>query len=360
VISVPEFPVDRYYSFQFIDLYEYNFAYVGQRATGNQAGKYLIVGPNQSVPEIPGIRRVFQSESDIVYVIGRILAKDEEDQKLANELQKQCKIEPLSSFLKKTPVSPAPEINFPVYDPGRAKSEHFIEYFSFLLKYVKVHPDDAAALERFRRIGIAPGAEGTLEQMPPEIVEAIRAGAIAGNKRIEAETKVIGSQIAGWNTAFKGFGSREIIRGQYLLHAAGAMFGLYGHNPEENSSLSRHVDSEGLPLDGSKNGYTLRFEKGQMPPAKAFWSMTLYKSPEMHMVENSLKRYVIGDRTQGLKYGEDGSLTLYIQHESPGKALESNWLPATDGVFALALRMYLPDEALRNGTWQPPQVFRRE
>jgi hypothetical protein len=86
----------------------------------------------------------------------------------------------------------------------------------------------------------------------------------------------------------------------------------------------------------------------------------MYKSPEMLMVENSIKRYVIGDRTRGLKYGEDGSLTLYIQHESPGKALESNWLPATNGIFALALRMYLPEDTLRNGTWKPPQIIRKK
>ena len=358
-VSVPEFPEDRYYSLQFIDMYVYNFAYIGRRATGSKAGSYLIVGPNQTPPEVPGISGVFQSEGDFVFVIGRILAKDEADQGPAVALQGQIKVEPLSRFLNQAPPSPAAAVDFPVYDPEKAKTEHFVEYFNFLLQFVKIHPDDASAFERFRRIGISPGAKGVLEHMAPDIVEAIRVGADLGNEKIQSKTMTIGSQISGWNTAFKGFGSREIVNGQHLLHAAGAMFGLYGHNPEENSTLSRHVDADRLPLDGSKYKYTLRFEKGQLPPAKAFWSLTLYQAPEMRLYENSIKRYNIGDRTPGLKYGADGSLTLYIQHESPGKDLESNWLPARDGIFALALRMYLPDESVRNGTWLPPEVYRK-
>ena len=359
VISVPAFPEDRYYSLQFIDMYEYNFAYIGQRATGNKAGKYLIVGPDQMIPEIPGISKVFQSEGNFVFVIGRILAKDEEDQKPAVVLQDQITVDPLSRFLNQTMPNPAEEIAFPAYDPEKVKSEEFITYFNFLLKYVHIHPDDAAAFERFKKIGISPGAVDAIEKLPPDIVVAIRAGVTAGHQKIEATTKTIGTQIAGWNTTFNGFGSRDIIAGKHLLHAAGAMMGLYGHDPEENSSLSRYFDAEGRPLDGSKYRYTLRFEKGQFPPAKAFWSLTMYSSPEMLLYENPMKRYNIGDRTQGLQYGKDGSLTLYIQHDSPGKELESNWLPAKDGMFALALRMYLPKDSLRDGTWQPSNLYRR-
>ena len=359
VISVPEFPVERYYSLQFIDMYEYNFAYIGQRATGHKAGKYLIVGPDQAPPAVSGIDRVYQSEGDIVFVIGRILAQDEEDQKRAVILQDQITVMPLSQYLNQGPPTPAGVIAYPQYDPEKAESENFINYFNFLLNYVRIHPDDADAFQRFKKIGISPGELDVLTKMSPDMVAAIRAGVMAGHEKIEATTKKIGTQINGWNTTFKGFGSREIVKGTHLLHAAGAMMGLYGHNPEENSSLSRYFDSDGMPFDGSKYCYTLRFEKGQTPPAKAFWSLTMYIPPKMLLYENPIKRYNIGDRTRGLKYGEDGSLTLYIQHDSPGTERESNWLPAKDGIFALALRMYLPKASLRDGSWQPPQINRR-
>ena len=358
VISVPEFPEDRYYALQFIDMYEYNFAYIGQRATGHHAGKYLIVGPGQTPSEVPGIRGVFKSEGDFVFVIGRILAKDDADEKRAVLLQDQITVEPLSHYLNQTPPAPAEAMAFPAYDPKKASSAHFITYFNFLLKHVQIHPDDAPAFERFKKIGISPGAMDALKTLPVDIVSAISDGVAAGHQKIEATTKTIGTRINGWNTTFMGFGSRKIINGKHLLHAAGAMMGLYGNDPAENSSLSRFFDADGRPFDGSKYRYTLRFEKGQMPPAKAFWSLTMYMVPEMFMYENPAKRYNIGDRTKGLKYGEDGSLTLYIQQDSPGKGLESNWLPARDGIFGLALRMYLPKASLRDGSWQPPQVHR--
>jgi hypothetical protein len=359
VISVPEIPEDRYYSLQFIDLYVYNFAYIGQRETGNKAGSYLIAGPDQTIPEVPGISRAYQSESDFVFCIGRILAKDEKDQQIAAGLQRQFKIQPLSDFIKgRLPEGPSGPVDFPVYDPAKVKSEFFVDYFNFLLRFTKIHSSDEPAFERFRKIGIGTANQNALAGMKPAMVTAIREGVEKGHEKITDESKRIGSRVAGWNTTFKGFGTREMINGNHLTHAAAAKIALYGNNREENSGFSRFVDADRLPLDGAKNRYAVCFQKGQLPPVKAFWSLTLYRRPEILLSANVLDRYSIGDRTPGLQFGPDGSLTLYIQHESPGKDLESNWLPAPEGEFALSLRTYLPEASILDGSWQPPEVIR--
>jgi hypothetical protein len=129
-----------------------------------------------------------------------------------------------------------------------------------------------------------------------------------------------------------------------VVNAAGAAIGLYGNDKEEANNYTCSTDIDGKPLNGSGSRYRLRFEKGNLPPVKAFWSITMYQPPLVQMVENPIKRYSIGDRTRGLKYGEDGSLTLYIQHKTPGPEWESNWLPCPNGPFMLALRNYWPDE----------------
>ena len=136
------------------------------------------------------------------------------------------------------------------------------------------------------------------------------------------------------------------------------MFGLYGNTLDEAYYPSAVADGDGAPLDAGKHDYVLRFTKEQIPAVKAFWSVTLYKLPEKLLAENPLRRYAIGDRTEGLTYGDDGSLSIYIQHQSPGKARESNWLPAPAGPFYLVLRMYLPTPEAMAGPYVPPPIVK--
>lgn len=145
------------------------------------------------------------------------------------------------------------------------------------------------------------------------------------------------------------------MAGRYLINAAGAMVGLYGNDEEEASNFMVLVDAEGDELDASKHNYILRFEKGNLPPVKAFWSITMYRPPEILLVENPIQRYAVGDRTRGLIFGDDGSLEIYLQSQSPGADKESNWLPTPAGVFMMALRCYLPD-AERFSSYEPPGI----
>ena len=147
------------------------------------------------------------------------------------------------------------------------------------------------------------------------------------------------------------------MQGQYLVRAAAATLGLYGNDREEAYYSAAREDVSGKPLDASKHGYVMRFSRDQLPPVKGFWSMTLYGLPSQLMVTNPLRRYSIGDRTEGVKYGQDGSLTIYIQNRSPGPSQEANWLPAPKGPFALQVWMYwAKPEAFTPQTYGPPPV----
>lgn len=139
------------------------------------------------------------------------------------------------------------------------------------------------------------------------------------------------------------------------MRAATAKIGLGDNIAQEAFYPYTFTDSEGKPLSGANN-YTIHFNSGQIPPVEAFWSITMYNTKSQQFVDNPINRYNIGKYTQGLKNNTDGSLDIFIQHASPGKDKESNWLPADKDGFYLAMRLYLPGEQVLNGTWTPPPV----
>ena len=140
-----------------------------------------------------------------------------------------------------------------------------------------------------------------------------------------------------------------------MRRAVGAAIGIYGNSKEEAYYTAYSVDAGKQPLDGNKN-YVLHFSKDQVPPVKFFWSMTMYDLPGRLLVENPIKRYAIGSRTQGLKTNADGSVDVYLQGSSPGADKQSNWLPTPPkGPFFMVLRMYGPEGTLAAGSWQAPQ-----
>jgi hypothetical protein len=150
------------------------------------------------------------------------------------------------------------------------------------------------------------------------------------------------------------------MQGKYLTRAAAAMFGLWGNDEEEAYYLTANTDADGEPLDGSKHRYELRFVADELPDVAAFWSITMYQLPSQLMAANPIDRYSIGDRTEGLVYGKDGSLVLYIQSENPGPEKQPNWLPAPSGLFSLTARLYIPSKAALAGPYVPPPVQRVE
>jgi hypothetical protein len=144
----------------------------------------------------------------------------------------------------------------------------------------------------------------------------------------------------------------------YLSRTATAKSNMYDNAPQETRYIYTDFDAKGIRLNGAGNhAYTITFPKGQTPPVKGFWSLTMYN--KHHLFEpNALNRYSLGTKSRDLKTNADGSLTLYVQHASPGKDKESNWLPAPADDFSLYIRAYWPDAAITNGTWKPPSVLK--
>ncbi|MGA9588047.1 MAG: DUF1214 domain-containing protein, partial [Terracidiphilus sp.] len=185
----------------------------------------------------------------------------------------------------------------------------------------------------------------------PDIQAALKAGIADGQKAIDASRAATGGKT---DTLF---GTREYLKNNYLARATGTQMGIGANSRDEALYPIYDKDSKGEPLDGSKHRYTLRFAKGQFPPVNAFWSLTMYNLPAQLLVKNPINRYLINSpMLPNLKTDADGGLTIYIQTDSPGKDNESNWLPAPNAPFMLAMRYYWPKPELLNDQWKSPSV----
>jgi hypothetical protein len=354
VFSAPDVPGERYYVIQIIDMYTFNVEYIGARTTGYQAGKYLFTGPGWDGPPPEGIDGVRRTEGRYLLLLGRTAVAGAEDVSAVNALQDQYTLTPLSAYLGQPLPEPAPVPDFPPYDPERATSIDFINYLNFLLGQIEPGPDERPLLEKWAKIGVQPGRPFDAGKLAPKVREAVAEGVATAHERIKAESLRVGRNVNNWTLIGEGFGYRSMVGGKDLLRAAANMVGIYGNNPEEAYNFSAALDAGGEPLDASKHNYVIKFDTP--PPVKAFWSITMYKLPVPLFIANPINRYSIGDRTPGFGTNEDGSVTIYLQHESPGSDKEANWLPAPDGPFALALRIYWPEQAALDGTWTPPPV----
>jgi hypothetical protein len=360
VITVPAIE-GRYFSVQLVDLFTHNFAYMGTRATGGESGSYLVAGPDWEGALPSDTKAVLRSESNFVYCIVRVEVRGPSDVAAVNEIQNGFRVTPLHVFLGRSRAPAASGITFPSYDADKAKSAGFIDLLGFLLGQTKPSGEDEL-MARFAEIGIRPGAVAASLDLTPALRQSIDAGigqALLAIDEAAANPAALEGVTArsenGWNGGDGIFGDAAEMRSKYLARAVGAMLGLYGNDAEEAYYPMANVDAEGERLDGSRHAYTLRFEKEAMPEVDAFWSMTMYSLPDQLMVENPIRRYSIGDRSK-LRYGKDGSLTIYIQHDAPEKKHENNWLPAPDGPFSVQFRMYLPKPEALSPLYLPPGI----
>ena len=357
VLSVPAVPDNRYYSFQFIDAFTFDWAYVSERTTGSNGGTYLIRGPDQKEQTHEGFDEVFTSISQFVLTIGRTAVKDVQDQPIVHALQDQYALLPLSTFMGEAAPPRASRIDFPAWDDKRETSADFIGYLNFLLSTVELYPKAQPLIDESAKIGVGAGRHFNAADLEPDILEAVDAGVKEGHKRIETNSRQLSNPVNGWNLMTDVFGTREMMEDKDLTRASAAMIGLFGNISQEAYYPMSSVDSNGQQLDGSRHDYVLHFTEDQLPPVNAFWSFSLYKLPEKQFTANPIDRYSIGDRTEGLEYGDDGSLTIYVSDKSPGKEREANWLPAPNGQFYLVGRLYLPKaEAIDASPYAPPAV----
>ena len=361
VISVPAVDKGRYYSVQLIDGNAYNYGYIGSRATGVEAGDYLVAGPDWKGETPAGIKQVFHSTTPFGLTVFRTQLFNAQDMPNVKKVQAGYKAQPLSAFLKQPAPPAAPKIDFLPATTAGIK-DNFYQYLDAALQFVPVTDEDKAVRARLASIGIGPGRAFEFKDLSPEHKAAVLLAMKEGDDKVDKFLADGMKDVNGWKIG-SVFGDRAFYKGDWLMRAAAAKGGIYGNDAVEAVYPMTRTDAGGETLDGSKHDYTLTFPAGQLPPVNAFWSVTMYDGKTQLLIENPIGRYLINSpMLPGMKKNPDGSLTLYIQKASPGKAKEANWLPAPNGPIYLVMRLYWPKTTPPSvlpagaGSWKPPAV----
>jgi hypothetical protein len=359
VLSVPTVEKSRYYSVMLCDGNTFNYGYIGSRATGNEAGDYLVVGPDWKGETPAGIKKVFQSSTQFSLAAYRTQLFNPADMPNVVKVQAGYKVQPLSAYLKQPAPPAAPAINFPKIDNQMVKT-NFFEYLDFALQFAPAGPEEKDMREKLARIGIGAGKTFDFKDLSVEHKAEVLLGMKEGETKVEQYLASGQKDINGWKIGSL-FGDRAFFNGDWLKRAAAAKGGIYGNDAAEAVYPLTKMLADGEVLDGSKHNYTLTFAKGQFPPVNAFWSVTMYDGKTQFLIENPINRYLINSpMLPGMKKNPDGSVTLYVQNKTPGKNKESNWLPAPDGPIYIVMRLYWPKEKPPSilppgeGTWNPP------
>jgi len=361
VLSVPAIDKTRYHSVMLNDGNTFNYGYIGSRATGNEAGSYMVVGPRWQGDTPPGIKKVFRSTTDFSLAAYRTQLFDPADMPDVIKVQDGYKVQPLSAFLNQPAPSAAPAVDWPKIDKEMVKT-NFFEYLDFALQFAPPGPEEEAIRAKLATIGVGSGKKFDFKELSVEHKAAVLLAMKEGEAKVDKYLVSGVKKVNGWSMG-SWFGDRAFYNGNWLLRAAGAKGGIYGNDAVEAAYPVTKELADGSEIDTSKHKYTLTFAKDQYPPVNAFWSVTMYDGKTQLLIKNPIDRYLVNSpMLPGLKKNKDDSLTIYIQKDSPGKALESNWLPAPDGPAYIAMRLYWPKAQppsvlpIGDGTWQAPPL----
>jgi hypothetical protein len=360
VLSVPDVG-KRYYLMQMMDAWTNVFASPGSRTTGHRKGEFAIVGPRWTGKMPKGVKMI-ESSTSMVWLIGRTQTNGKDDYVAVHAIQKQYRLTPLSAWGKaftppdRVPFAARIDMETPPVDQvARMDATTFFDRLNALMLNNPPALVDAAAMKRFAAIGIAPGKPFDLQSLDPVVAKGLERSVAAGQAKIVTEAKKPhGRNVNGWQILPDNTGK---FGADYNWRAVVALIGLGANLPWDAIYPHATVDTQGQPLTGA-NRYTIRFRKGQLPPVNGFWSITMYNAKQA-FVQNAIDRYAIGDRDK-LQFNNDGSLTLYVQHDSPGKDKESNWLPAPVDSFNLFMRLDWPKKEIVDGTWKMPPIEREK
>jgi len=358
VVQVPDFG-DRFYVYALYDQRTDEIAQIGKQY-GTKPGFYMIVGPNWKGELPKGITAMVRSSTDLVFFVPRVFKDDTpEDTAAVQPLISQVMMYPLSKFdgtMKTMDWSKLPHFPAPVPKGKAPKGESrwvnpatYYDELPVVMKEVPPLPGEESLYGWIRSVWEAAAKDPKTKQVLIESFTAANAELVDPWFQFQYDGRGVGH---GWTAAANAaqWGT------DYLNRTAVSKSSMYSNTPEETQYQLRELDMQGVPLNG-KNQYTVTFPKGQLPPVKGFWSLTLYNAQKFFF-PNPLSQYSLGTKNKSLKYGADGSLTLYLGAKSPGKDKETNWLPAPNGNFSLILRNYWPEKSVIDGSWVPPAVVK--
>jgi hypothetical protein len=357
VVSAPD-TEGRYYLLPMLDMWTDVFAVPGKRTSGTAAGQFALV-PRGWGGTLPSSLQRIDAPTPYVWIIGRTQTNGPRDYDAVHQVQDGYTLTPLSRWGQpvrtvQAQIDPSVDMKTPPID--QAKQMSAAAYFQYAAELMKLHPPHAtdwSTVARLSRVGIQPGQSFNIEQQDPAVRQALEAAPAAGTKAMLDKAPTFTRVVNGWQMNTDTMG---VYGNYYLKRAFVAMVGLGANQPDDAVYPLIVADANGQPVTG-ENQYVMHFAADALPPAEAFWSLTMYDG-DGFQVANELNRFAIGDR-DALQYNADGSLDLYIQHASPGVNKQSNWLPSpAQGSLGLTLRLYAPRPSVLDGRWNPPPVTR--
>ena len=358
VVSAPD-TGGRYYLLPMLDMWTDVFASPGWRTTGTGAGNFLVTPPEWSGTVPDGFTRI-DAPTPYVWIIGRTKTDGPADYDAVHKIQDGYKITPLSQWGKE-PMAPEvkidhsidmktpPKVTVDTMPPGK-----FFAYAAELLKLHPPHITDQPMIAQLKRIGFEVGKSFDLDKADPAVQKGLASAPEDAQKLMAWKVPTLARIANGWSMNTDTMG---VYGNYYLKRAIVTQLGLGANLPSDAIYPLNLADDTGKPLDGASN-YTIHFDKSQIPPVDAFWSITLY-DPAGFQVANPLDRFAVSS-WMPFKTNPDGSLDLYFQNESPGADKEANWLPAPKGPFNLTMRLYAPKSDALTGKWNPPPVVKAQ
>ena len=359
VLSVPD-TAGRYYVMPFMDAWTNVFAMVGKRTTGTEAGNYLVAGPGWQ-GEVPEDVTLIRSPTNMTWLIGRIQANTEKDFENVGKLQQQIRLTRLSrwgsgqsnqAFIIRMGGEQVSGHN-PSARVEQMSAEVFYSKLSRLMDQQPPAAVDGPILKKLAEFGIEPGKPFDIEQLGFFRRLLLEKSMELARQKLADTAKKDRSSENGWAVVREGIGVYGV---NYQIRSFVSLIGLGALPPKEAAYANSQKDLEGQALSG-KNHYRIHFDAGRTPPVSAFWSLTVY-DVDGFLIDNPIRRYAIGDRDE-LKYNQDGSLDILIQHAQPSQGI-SNWIPAPAGAFAVTMRLYMPKSGFLNGNWRLPPIDRIE
>jgi hypothetical protein len=359
VLSVPDMG-DRYYLLPMLSGWTDVFQVPGKRTTGGKAQKYAITGPGWSGTLPAGVTE-YKSPTGLVWLLGRIYCTGTPaDYAAVHAVQDKFSLVPLSSYGK--PYTPPAGTVDPNIDMKKAVRDQvdalsIDEYFNYLAKLMKTNPPAAAdspMVDKMKAIGLEPGKDFDASKLGTFDKELIKGVPKLAQVKIMEYFKKAAEPVNGWTYLTKNIG---IYGTDYIQRALVTAIGLGANRPQDAIYPTTQKDADGHEYDGASKKYVIHFNKGEMPPVNGFWSITMYDK-DYFFVPNSLNRYTLSARNK-FNMNPDGSVDLYLQADSPGKAKEANWLPAPKAQFIPMMRLYWPKEtppSIIDGTLKPPAV----
>ena len=361
ILSIPDMK-DRYFLMPMLDAWTNVFQVPGKRTTGTKAQKYAITGPGWSGTLPPGVTE-YKAPTALVWILGRIYCTGTpEDYKAVHALQDQISVVPLSAWGKPNTAAPSKvdaAIDMKAAPRDQVNAMDAPTYFKLFAELLKANPpaaEDAPMVAKLAKIGIVPGQDFDASKLDPAVAKGMAAAPKHGQEKISSLKDAILTGDAKLEHGWMHFPKTGQYGTGYTNRALITWYGLGANRPQD----AVYPTSEGPDIlkkfSGAKK-YVAHFKKGELPPAQAFWSITMYDK-NYFFVPNAINRYTVSSRSK-LKTNPDGSVDLYFQKESPGKDKEANWLPAPADEFVLMMRLYWPNEkapSVLDGTWKPPEV----